>query len=609
MSGYHTRLSEAGIRFPSSGKLIGQLAEALRLKAVLKEDWDEASYKTAQRYLGGIRVTTSTDNIIDTLVGTLVPNSLRIDGDRRLLDLVAQVLKASARAWDRFIAEVNARCYPVDITGDLVYAVLRLALLDIGLRWGTWIASRIVEGGGSPWDRAWIQTTAVRDYIDERWRAKIQDSRDERTLADRLKRLADCTGVSQRTVESWRKGAVPTNQHIESLARALGTSGGERQRFEWELRLLFGFRALRKKLQTCCGVHRVDDALEAMTETASFVADYYQKLVCPPDGAWRQQAGELLDLAPWMLQETRMRDLILDGARSELGCLFSAMLSDAARCYPEVATDFRALSRDWTRRTQYWLMVLGRAPREVESLRKYAAANWGWSDDDVAAIAPVLQEHKLRMAGFMNQPGPAAVLVWESAPAFEAAQNRVEQAERAESICALDEAAEHWHRAVELQPQDPYLHFKLGCCLWQLDMSLAEDALTACHEAIRLDPEFGNARNEVGIILSNLGRHVDAETAFAKAEAYHGTHAHHWYARGRNYICLERLEEARDAFKRAIDLTAEGAHIPATTLLAATKMALGDKGSAKRLGKEVLFQTGRDPAADWEEVLTAVRSS
>lgn len=616
MSAYHTTRSEDGLRFPSSGKLVGYLAEALRLKAVLREDWSTASYKTAQRYLAGTRVSAETvDDIISTLASTLVPNSLRIDDDRQLAEVVARALRSSAHAWDVFAAEVNAHCYPVDAAADLAYAVLRLALLDMGLRWGAWIASRFVTGKASPWDRAWIERMAVRDYIDEKWLAGRRDGKAPRgphQLSDRLKKLAKATGVSQRMVESWRKDAIPENKHIESLARALSKSSAERQRCEWELRLLFGVRALRRRLYRLCGEARIDDAIGAMTETALFVSDYYRRLLCPPKST-SQDTQTLLDLAPWMLAESRMWDLILRGAQSELGVVFTTLLSDSAQWRPEVSTDFQALPGDWVRRCQYWLRLLGRAPREVEFLRQYATAEWGWSDDDVAAVAPATLEHMTRMAGFANRPDSDGPTVRVIAPPFEAAINRVEQAERAKSVGDLAKATEHMHRAVELQPQNAGLQFKLGCYLWQLAFEqhrpLVEEALAACREAVRLDPEFGNARNEIGIILSNVGRYDEAEAAFGEAEPYFGREAHHWYARGRNYVCCDRLGDAREAFEKAIDLTAERAHVPAMALLAAVMVALGDNRSGRRLGKKVHFLWGSDPSENWEAVLASVRTS
>src|SRR5690606_31255869 len=126
--------------------------------------------------------------------------------------VVAEALKSSARAWDRFATEVNAHGYPVDIAGDLAYAVVRLTLLDTGLRWGTWVANRLCTGKASPGDRAWLEPEAVRDYIDEKWSLRSQEGRTSpppHRQSDRLLSLAEAAGVSERMVQSWRKDAIP----------------------------------------------------------------------------------------------------------------------------------------------------------------------------------------------------------------------------------------------------------------------------------------------------------------------------------------------------------------------------------------------------------------
>ena len=50
MPDYYTSTSTEGLRFPYSGVIVGKLAEALRLKAALREDFQAVSYKTVQRY-------------------------------------------------------------------------------------------------------------------------------------------------------------------------------------------------------------------------------------------------------------------------------------------------------------------------------------------------------------------------------------------------------------------------------------------------------------------------------------------------------------------------------------------------------------------------------
>lgn len=132
---------------------------------------------------------------------------------------------------------------------------------------------------------------------------------------------------------------------------------------------------------------------------------------------------------------------------------------------------------------------------------------------------------------------------------------------------------------------------------------LCNAALAACRRAIELDVEFGNARNEVGIILSNVGRHEEAEESFAEAEPYHGHHAHHWFCRGNNYIALERYEDAARALHRAMEFNRGGDHVDARIALAATYMALGRADKARSIGQPIASRLGKHPADHWRAII------
>ena len=81
---------------------------------------------------------------------------------------------------------------------------------------------------------------------------------------------------------------------------------------------------------------------------------------------------------------------------------------------------------------------------------------------------------------------------------------------------------------------------------------------------------------------------------------YHEQHNHHWFCRANNYLALGRLEDARTAFLKTIELTGNGEHVEAKARLAATLMALGKKREARNLGKRVQHVIGTDPTNNWE---------
>ncbi len=123
-----------------------------------------------------------------------------------------------------------------------------------------------------------------------------------------------------------------------------------------------------------------------------------------------------------------------------------------------------------------------------------------------------------------------------------------------------------------------------------------------------LEPDFANARNEIGVILSNMRRHPEAEAAFAEAEPYHGEHGHHWYARGCNYIALGDLERAESALRRSVKLAPQELQVPAMSRLAAVLLKRGTKaGEAGRLCDKVHHLMGEDPREHVDQLLDVWR--
>ncbi|MCG8420918.1 MAG: tetratricopeptide repeat protein [Proteobacteria bacterium] len=615
MKSYHTVNSTDGLRLPHSGFVIGRLAHALRLKTALREDWNGASYKTVQRYFKGDRIAPETvELILDALVESLVPRGLKLPDDAgldlTLHDLISNSIRFYAQRWDHFVAEVNSHVYPVQEESDLPIPVLRLVMLDLGIRLGAWgILLELRSGEIIEWGSDWLKKVTIGALIDKR-RHDVS-----MTVAD----LAHKVGVSEQSIEAWRGGhSFPTSNHLEKVARTL-SKGGDRSTIEYQLRLAVGVQAVHRHLMSLCGEERINDMVEAMLLTAKHVHD---RLIGPvreePPPEFRTQFApfdwdEKMEATKAEMRP-RLWNLVFHGARCPTGEFVTFLLAEVSALNQEVSADFLGLSGDWSGRVHHWMQVLGSAPRAIEYLRHHVRENWKSPPDDVEMLGRFAIEMQLRMAGYDFKPPADWQTIRISPDPFGKAMNRALQAERASSVDDHASAIEHYRHAVNHQPLNASLHFKLGAALWQqglrgdpdrVDMALVEEALLECRMAVQLDPEFGNARNEIGIILSNIRRSEGAEAAFAEAEPYHGHHSHHWFCRGNNLIALGRLQDAKHAFERAIELTKDGVHVRAMIHLAAIFMALGEKHKARRLGNKVEHMTGEDPVPHWKRILRA----
>jgi tetratricopeptide (TPR) repeat protein len=112
-------------------------------------------------------------------------------------------------------------------------------------------------------------------------------------------------------------------------------------------------------------------------------------------------------------------------------------------------------------------------------------------------------------------------------------------------------AVDLYKKSIELYPTAEAYTF-LG---WTYSsQGRVEDAITQCHNAILIDPTFGNPYNDIGAYLIGLGKHDEAIPWLEKAinskryEAYH----YPWYNLGRAYAAKELFSNARQCFEKSL---------------------------------------------------------
>lgn len=608
MKAYHTADSRSGLRLPHSGVLLGIVADALRLKDMFRTDWEVASYKTVQRYFQGERVAPETvEAIVKALVESWVPAQLELPAKEvgealSLQEAIAMFLGVYAHRWDHCAANVNALLYPVCEPGDLPLPALRLFVLELGIRLGAWFGLR-ARRPHPP------LTWSVSAFADGEALARFIDRR-RAALGLTLEDLAELVGISTQALKAWRRGdSLPTNENLRELAKALrGTNRLDVT--ELQLRLFVGVQDLLARSQRLCGAERIRDLLAAMERTSGIVAELSSLMLGPADllESIAQETGQRAESLRESLESAaapRLWNLVIYGATCPVGVRTVQALAASGNYSPQVVTDLLALPRDWSPRIRYWMDQLGSAEQAKAFAADYVTEKLGLPEATGRMIAEVAASASFSMAGSESPAGLDSEVRVASLPREVRAAVATHHAENAASLGDLEGAIRLLRKAVAAEPTNAVLHFRLGAHLGEIGcrsrcVELAEEGIQECRIASQLDPGLGNARNEIGIILSNLRRHEAAEEAFADAEDSFGEHSHHWFTRGSNYLALRRYDAARDALQRAIDLNADKVHVHAMARLAATLMVLGKEREARRLGKRVQHLVGFDPTGDWQ---------
>lgn len=116
-----------------------------------------------------------------------------------------------------------------------------------------------------------------------------------------------------------------------------------------------------------------------------------------------------------------------------------------------------------------------------------------------------------------------------------------------------EEAIRLYERSLEIQPTAEAHTYK-GWTYGQ--MGDYRRAIEEAEEAIRLDPDFGNPYNDIGVYLIELGREEEAIPYLEKAMrakrycCYQFAH----FNMGRIYLQKKMYEKARGEFKKSLDI-------------------------------------------------------
>ncbi len=124
----------------------------------------------------------------------------------------------------------------------------------------------------------------------------------------------------------------------------------------------------------------------------------------------------------------------------------------------------------------------------------------------------------------------------------------------------LDKALELYNRSLEVFPTAEAYTFRGWAKSLRQDY---DGAIADCHLAIDLDPEFGNPYNDIGAYFVELGQPEDAIPWLRmalKAQRYESYCFPH-YNLGRVYEGLEKLEQALECYRKALDENA--GYVPA----------------------------------------------
>ncbi|WP_027530042.1 tetratricopeptide repeat protein [Bradyrhizobium sp. WSM3983] len=116
----------------------------------------------------------------------------------------------------------------------------------------------------------------------------------------------------------------------------------------------------------------------------------------------------------------------------------------------------------------------------------------------------------------------------------------------------LEDARQHYSRALSLKLEDAGLWNHLGNLLWQL--ARKDEAALHLQQALKLNPQYWEAAHNCGMLLLELGRHAEAVKCFDIAEKLTPASAALYQMRAVCLSAVNRFEEAEADYEKSIAL-------------------------------------------------------
>ena len=474
-------------RAPLSGQIIGSIVRELRLPG------DVLTSKTALRYFKGQRVKDDSKHEIFNAIATalvdsgIIPTMPFLDGSEFPREKAFSFgLACYADQWDNLVGYMRSASAPVDRPDLAAVSYLRLATIDLALRFSAalWLAELPAPGEETP---LWAEERGGAKYL----RQLLDQCGATRPTRDQL---AEQLEVSYTTVDNWLDSNIrPSRINTDRLAVELSgcIADCDAQTLKSRMHRHFALCSLGDLLATHLGRDTVIDLATALVRFTSRNLTglrLFSKL--PPDEAAMRQFFILLFGSQFPSTEYLLKHLW----RRESSKVWR--------------TDLMAAPKPWHLRLTHIARHLGGHAEVVQRMQ----IEYGIPEN---ISKELLEQSLIDIQSDLTRPDvvhpsklEGMTVVRIKGDAKYSAGNRMIQYDQARSEGDLGTAIIHVARAVELQPENAEYHFHLGATLGMAGD--IEAGIQECWIASQLAPDYELPLVEVGIILLNAGRNEEA---------------------------------------------------------------------------------------------------
>ncbi|MFO0757610.1 MAG: hypothetical protein U0359_14030 [Byssovorax sp.] len=534
---------------PLSGLVLGDIIDAFDLRRL--DHGGVLTKRNARRYLAGERVSPEAVDEVQKAVAEAVVEAGLLPPGLTVLDLVPipdgagaadlakaplsmvvrPVIASLAGAWDALAGAMRRLSAPVAFPALATGACLRLVAIDVAVRLTSllWLSRATDE---EPVPDFWI-----RERGTSQWLRTLLDACSPSLTRDKL---AERLRVHPHTLDGWLDADVrPTDENLMDLAHCFEAHGlGPSAHLLHRLRLAFGARALFKKVEDAIGKEQAAGIGERLVIYANQMLQFPRKSRSPRAAL---EYVVKLTLAVGTLGRGKGAVPSVDN-----------MLHHLWRFEPDPVwrTSLKAVTQSWFEHLQHITAKLGSGDEE-----DFRTVFGGVPDpetmDLIGYMAQASKEEQAR------DPRLAAGMALEAQQggrygAIELKIRAGEVSRRGGKI----EAINLLRAAVEKDPVDAELHFRLGCELWQLCDVKA--GLAELEIAVQLQPDWDRPRVEIAIVLLNerrdeeaLCRLQDSKAALSKPSAWLLVHLAYTHERRSN------LAEAIQTYEELLGLEPE----------------------------------------------------